>query len=82
MDDLIKNGVKPNSKTRKKSNLIIPRGLLSVLNSANEENISKSVIRSPRDETPIMINGEAVDLEKSIQDRKRTASSEDRFQNS
>jgi hypothetical protein len=75
MDDLIKNGVKPNSKTRKKSNLIIPRGLLSVLNSTNEENTPKSVIRSPRDETPIMINGEAVDLEKSIQDRINRVSS-------
>lgn len=75
MDDLIKNGVKPNSKTRKKSNLVIPRGLLSVLNSTNEENTPKSVIRSPRDETPIMIHGEAVDLEKSIQDRINKASS-------
>jgi hypothetical protein len=75
MDDLIKNGVKPNSKTRKKSNLVIPRGLLSVLNTSNEEIAPKSVIRSPRDETPIMINGEAVDLEKSIQDRINKVSS-------
>jgi hypothetical protein len=75
MDDLIKNGVKPNSKTRKKSNLVIPRGLLSVLNTSNEEIAPKSVIRSPRDETPIMINGETVDLEKSIQDRINRVSS-------
>ena len=75
MDDLIKNGVKPNSKTRKKSNLVIPRGLLSVLNNTNEEITPRSVIRSPRDETPIMINGEVVDLEKSIQDRITKVSS-------
>jgi hypothetical protein len=75
MDDLIKNGVKPNSKTRKKSNLVIPKGLLSVLNASNEETMSKNVIRSPRDETPIMIHGEAVDLEKAIQDRINKVSS-------
>jgi hypothetical protein len=72
MDDLIKNGVKPNSKTLKKNTLVLPKGLSSILNSNSSVdflNTPKSLLKSPRDETPIMINGAVVDLEKSIQER-------------
>jgi hypothetical protein len=72
MDDLIKNGVKPSSKPRKKNTIILPKGLSSILNSNNQPDFlttPKNLLKSPRDETPIVINGEVVDVEKSIQDR-------------
>jgi len=72
MDDLIKNGVKPNSKSRKKNTLIIPKGLSTILSSNGPGDFlttPKSLLKSPKDETPIIINGSVVDVEKSIQDR-------------
>jgi hypothetical protein len=72
MDDLIKNGVKPSSKSRKKNTLLIPKGLSSILGSNTPQDLlttPKSLLKSPRDDTPIVIHGTVVDVEKSIQDR-------------
>jgi hypothetical protein len=61
MDDLIKNGIQPSQKARKKRQR----------DDAFISGIFPTAvgIRSPRDETPIIINGKVVDLERQIEAR-------------
>jgi hypothetical protein len=73
MDDLIKNGIPPSQKAKKKrlrDDAFISNKVTSIIGIMP----SMTSIRSPRDETPIIINGKVVDLENQIEARIHKAS--------
>lgn len=74
MDDLLKNGIPPSQKAKKKrlrDDAFISDKVSSVIGIMPP---SISSVRSPRDETPIFINGKKADLESQIEARINKAS--------
>ena len=74
MDDLLKNGIPPSQKAKKKrlrDDAFISNKVSSIIGLMPP---SMTYVRSPRDETPIIINGKIVDLESQIEARINKAS--------